>query len=60
MALIPSDENASISLMALSVSDVSVCWAVSFASKREKDIWSLNCEMNTLSFSLCTGLKHCL
>lgn len=42
--------NASISLMALSVSDVSVFLAVSFASKRrKKDIWSVNCEMNTLS-----------
>lgn len=36
--------------MALSVSDVSVFLAMSFPSKRgKKDIWSVNCEMNTLS-----------
>ncbi len=48
MALIPFNENASVSLMALSVSDVSVCLAVSFVSKRKKEIWSLSGEMNTL------------
>ena len=40
--------------MALSGSDVSVALALSSASQ-EKDIWSLNCEMNTVSVVLSVG-----
>ena len=40
------DKNTSISLMALSGSDV---WLVSFASKRKNHIRTLNCEMNKVS-----------
>lgn len=58
-ALILFDENASISVMALSLCLMSLCvWLRPLPGKSKKDIWSLSCSMNTVSFSLCTGLKH--
>lgn len=47
------DKNASMSLMAVSVRDVSVSGSVlCLKGEKKKDIWSLNCEMNTFSLIL--------